>query len=130
MPRWVYPGFDRLNNRRQDLIHQQMEKGITDLEARELDMLQEVIGKMAWFNNPLPNPLARLKESPNPEARKLGEKIDLEVSEGMLKDAQDKIYKLTQTLRWVYAKADLTYKEKVAVRLILDGDSMKWNKYL
>ncbi len=48
----------------------------------------------------------------------------------MLKRANDKIYKLMQTLRWVYAKADLTYKEKVAVRLILDGDEMKWNKYL
>ena len=130
MPRWVYPGFDRLNNRRQDLIERQMGKGLTDHEARELDMLQEVIGNMVWFDHPLPNPLARLKESSNAEARKLGEKIDREVCEGMLKDANDKIYKLMQTLRWVYAKADLTYKEKVAVRLILDGDSMKWNKYL
>ncbi len=130
MPRWVYPGFDRLNSRRQDLIEKQLGKGVTDLEARELDMLQEVIGKMAWFHHPLPDPLARLKESSHAGAREIAEKIDREVSEDMLKRANDKIYKLMQTLRWVYAKADLTYKEKVAVRLILDGDEMKWNKYL
>jgi tRNA C32,U32 (ribose-2'-O)-methylase TrmJ len=128
MPRWVYPGFDRLNRRRGELIQKKLGAGVTELEARELDMLQEIVDKIAWFNHHLPDPLWRLKESSHAGARAIEKKIDQEISEDMLKRANDKIYKLMQTLRWVYAKADLTYKEKVAVRMIL-GDS-KWDKYL
>lgn len=127
MPRWVYPGFDRMNRRRDDLIQKKLGAGVTELEARELHMLQEVVGRIAWFNLPLPDPLWRLKESANPKVRKFAKKIDDDIDKDQLKDANEKIYKLMQTLRWVYAKANLTYKEKVAVRLIL-GDS-KWDKY-
>ncbi len=121
MSRWVYPGFTRLNNRRCDLINKKFSKrGLSDKEARELDMLQEVVDKFIYYASPMPDPLARLRNSGHPEAKKMAEKIDKEVNEEMLKTAHDRIFKLRQTLQWVCEKAELTYKQKVAIRVLLE----------
>lgn len=52
MARSPYPGFTALNRRRHALIDKEFGGGLNETEARELEMLQKIVGLMCDFRWP------------------------------------------------------------------------------
>lgn len=77
MPKSPYPGFTPLNNRRLELVTKKYDgRGLSETEAREMEMLGEVVGRMCDFRWPMRDMEKEFKERTGHTIDEILEKIE------------------------------------------------------